>query len=106
MSVTRNISAVLLFSSLVLTALPVGAISFHSTLSANRLSGIGTTTTIGPPHATQSCALSRVTLIETDTPSENATCQVRRSGTVWILEATLTQNEDAEALCAAVCFNN
>jgi hypothetical protein len=52
MNAIRNISAVLLLSSLALTALPAGAVSFDSVINASRSNTGGTTTTIGPPHAT------------------------------------------------------
>ena len=106
MNTIRNISAVLLLSSLALTALPAGAVSFHSVLNASRFNTGGTTTTIGPPHATQFCYLSKVSLREADNGPETAECEVRRSGSVWILEAILFASTDADAFCSATCYNN
>ena len=106
MNTIRNISAVLLLSSLALTALPAGAVSFHSVINASRFNTTGTTTTIGPPHATQFCYLSNVALREADNQGETPQCQVRRSGTVWILEAILFASTDADAFCVATCYNN
>lgn len=107
MNAIRNTSAALLLSSLAFTALPAGAVSFDSgPYNADRQNTAGTTTTIGPPHANHFCYLSRVGLRDIDNGSEIATCQVRRSGTVWILEAILNQNDDHDAFCSMTCYNN
>ena len=51
------------------------------------------------------CALSHVSIEETDAAGEDASCTVFKSGTVWILEARLDQSGDADAECRAICFN-
>jgi hypothetical protein len=57
MNAIRNISAVLLLSSLALTALPAGA--SHSVFSAERRNTGGITTAIGPTHGDRFCYLSK-----------------------------------------------
>jgi hypothetical protein len=106
MNAIRNISAVLLLSSLALTALPAGAVFFVSVHNADRLNTAGTTTTVMQPNATHFCYLSRVGVENTDIDGESATCRVRGSGTVWILEAILGKSSDADAHCSATCYHN
>ena len=81
------------------------AVSYDSSWSAYRKNGAGTTTIVLPPHAGHFCYLSKVTFEETDTSGEWASCRVRRSGTVWLLEARLGKTSDADAYCSAYCYN-
>lgn len=102
----RKISAVLLLLSLALSALPAGAVSFHSEHFQERFNDKGTSSKELPPHANIFCYLSLVSVEETDTGGEEAKCRVRRGSTVWILEATLDKSSDADVECRAICYNN
>jgi hypothetical protein len=106
MNAKRYFSNVLLVASLVSSALPAaaGTVQFQTTLSAFRNNNIGTTTTVGPTHTDHFCYLSTVTMQNTDTSGETATCRVVRSGAVWLLEATLGRNDDADVSCSATCY--
>jgi hypothetical protein len=106
MNTIRNISAVLLLSSLALTALPAGAVSFGFVIDADRVNTAGTTTTVGPLVATHFCYLSRVGVENTDSSGETATCRLNSGGGTWILEANLARNDDADARCSATCYTN
>jgi hypothetical protein len=106
MNTIRNISAVLILSSLALTALPAGAVSPNTSIHAPRFDDAGDTIEIGPPHANTFCYLSRVGVEETDTGGEYAQCELIQSGSVWVLGAHLSQNNDADILCSAICYNN
>ena len=102
-----KICTVLLFSGVMLSAVPAGAVSLHSEWFATRNDTAGTTTTVtSASSAAQFCFLTRVGVVETDTGSELAQCQVRRSGLVWILEATLGTSSDADVRCSAICYSN
>ncbi len=94
------ISAVVLMSSFA------NAVSFDSWHTAERFNTAGITTKILPPNSNHFCYLSRVEVEETDTGNEEASCNVVRQGTVWILEARLGRSSDADVKCAAYCFNN
>lgn len=99
----------LLLASLSLGALPAGAtgaVFLASDHSAQRLNNIGTTTAVMQPHANHFCYLSKVAVVETDTGPERAECRVRRSGVVWLLEATLGATSDADVFCSAVCYRH
>jgi hypothetical protein len=106
MNAIRNISAVLLLSSLALTAPPAGA-AFGFIIDADRVNTGGITTTVGPPVASHFCYLSRVGVENTDSSGETATCRVSPSSgqpdAVWILEAILNRSDDADAHCSATC---
>ena len=58
------------------------------------------------PSATTFCYLSKVGMRDTDSSTESATCRVTRGAVVWTLEAILSQNDDADAFCSAICYNN
>jgi hypothetical protein len=100
-TIASTIAAVLAFS-----ALGASAVSYDSVHYLNRYNTAGTSTSILPPHGNHFCALTRVGVRETDTSTEQARCTVRRSGTVWILEAYLGRSSDNDVFCAATCFNN
>jgi hypothetical protein len=99
MNAIRNISAVLLLSSLALTALPAGA--SHSNFHAERRDIAGITTATAEPHASHFCYLSKVVMQGTDT--ERAGCRVNAGSGSWILEAILGQDGDADVFCSATC---
>lgn len=102
----RKIFTALLFSSLALSALPAGAVSYDSQHYVFRFNNKGTTFRVLPPHANHFCYLSGVGVANTDIEEEEAMCRVRRSGSVWLLEATLGQNNDANVRCWAICYNH
>lgn len=52
------------------------------------------------------CYLSTVGVENTDIDSERATCRLTRGSVVWTLEAVLGKSSDADAHCAAFCYNN
>ena len=102
----RKIYSLLLLSGLVFMPPTGGAVSFDSSYSVSRYYYYGTSYRVLPTHANHFCYLSRVGIEETDTGGEVAQCQVRRSGTVWLLEASLLSNGDHSARCSAYCYNN
>ncbi len=64
----------------------------------------GTSFAVMPPHTNHLCYLSRVGVRETDTGTEMSMCRVRRSGTVWLLEAILGRTSDQDVFCSAHCY--
>ncbi len=64
----------------------------------------GTSFAVMPPHRNHFCYLSRVGVRETDTGTELSMCRVRRTGTVWLLEAILGRNSDQDVFCSAHCY--
>jgi len=106
MNTIRNISGILLFSSLTLTALSAEAVTYNSTWNASRSNNGGSTFQNMTPRNTTFCYLSRVGFENTDTDGERATCRVTRGAVVWTLEAILGENNDADAVCSAICYNN
>ena len=99
----------LLLASLAMTALPAGAtgaVFLNGQFNAERVNTAGTTTAVLPPHANNFCYLSRVGVVETDTGGERAECRVRTSGTVWLLEAFMGANSDADVFCSATCYRH
>lgn len=101
-----DLAKVVLLASSVLVTLPAGAVSLDSEWTLNRFNTAGTSFAVLPPHANHFCYLSKVGVVETDTGSESAQCRVRRSGSVWLFEATLGTSSDADILCSATCYNN
>ena len=106
MSIKRNIFGALLLASLALSALPAGAVSYDGWWYAYRYNSGGTSYAVMRPHASHFCYLSNVKVVETDTGGESAECRVRRSGTVWLLEAIMGTSSDADVYCGAVCYRN
>ena len=100
------IANALVVSSLVLTALPAGAVSYVGTWSLNRYNTGGTSYVNMTPSASTHCVLSRVGVVETDTGSESAQCRLIRGTYVWVLEAVLGTSSDADVYCSASCYNN
>ncbi len=64
----------------------------------------GTSFAVLTPHRNHFCYLSRVGVRETDTGTELSMCRVRRTGTVWVLEATLGRTSDQDVFCSAHCY--
>jgi hypothetical protein len=106
MNTIRNISAVLLLSSLALTAPPAGA-AFGFIIEADRVNVEGSTFAFGPSVASHFCYLTRVGVENTDSSGETATCHVSPSDgsqdAIWLLEANLSRSDDADAHCSATC---
>lgn len=106
MNVKRVFTA-LLFSSLALSAFPAGAVSAHSNWVALRYNTAGSSfITTSAPSNTTFCFLKSVSIEETDTGGEEATCRLNRGATWWTLEAILDASNDADAECEAYCYNN
>ena len=106
MKLKATLTKVIALLILSIGPISANAVSFDSSWFATRSNGGGTTTVIMPPHAVHFCYLSRVGVNDTDSSNEWATCRVRRSGTVWILEAILSSSDDADVFCEATCYNN
>lgn len=70
----------------------------------DRHNSAGTSFAVMPPHSNHFCYISRVGVRETDTGTEMSMCRVRRSGTVWLLEAILGRNSDQDVFCSAHCY--
>ena len=70
----------------------------------DRHNSAGTSFAVMPPHRNHFCYLSRVGVRETDTGTELSMCRVRRTGTVWLLEAILGRNSDQDVFCSAHCY--
>lgn len=105
MNIKRKIYSVILLPSLVLSAFPVGAVSYDGTWTQHKYNQ-GTAATPMRPFAGHFCYLSKVGMRDTDSSNEAATCRVRRRGSDWWLEAYLSRNDDADVFCSAICFNN
>ncbi|MBS1211626.1 MAG: hypothetical protein H6R26_242 [Proteobacteria bacterium] len=106
MNCLRTTLAALFSLFLTLSAVPAEAVSFNSTFSASRSNNIGSTFVNMTNRNTTFCYLSRVGFANTDTDGEFATCRVTRGTVVWTLEALLDENNDADARCSAICYNN
>jgi hypothetical protein len=106
MNTIRNISAVLLLSSLALTALPAGAVSFDSFHFLDRKDAVGESFIPLRPINTHFCSLSKVAVEETDTGNESARCELSIQNGFWFLSAILGRTSDADVFCGAVCYSN
>ncbi|TVZ41005.1 hypothetical protein P886_0342 [Alteromonadaceae bacterium 2753L.S.0a.02] len=99
-------------TAITIIALAISASTFSQTMSyqesysASRFNTAGTSYSVMRPHANHFCYLSSISFEETDGGGEEATCRIRRSGTVWVLEAKLDQSNDADAECNAVCYKH
>ena len=82
------------------------AVSYDGYWQLFRYNTAGTSFAVLRPHANHFCYLGRVSVEETDTGGEETHCRVRRSGTVWLLEAILDKSSDADVKCGAYCYNN
>ncbi len=106
MNTIRNISAVLLLSSLALTALPAGAVSFDSFHFLDRQDVGGESFIPLRPFNTHFCYLSKAGVNDTDSANESATCELSVQNGSWFLSAILGRTSDADAFCGAVCYSN
>jgi len=100
----RNLS--LLFALfLTLGAVPAWAASPAGNWCKSRFNDAGSSFVNMTLSNTTFCYLSKVSIENTDTDGEMATCQVTRGSNVWTLEAILAENNDADARCCAYCYN-
>jgi hypothetical protein len=106
MNTIRNISAVLLLSSLALTALPAGAVTFDSFFSLDRENVGGESFIPLRSFNDHFCYLSKVKVTETDTANESANCELSVQSGFWFLSAVLGRTSDADVSCTAVCYFN
>ena len=74
------------------------AVSRFNTAGSSFLNLTSSTTTF--------CYLSTVGFENTDVDGELAMCRLTRGTVVWTLEAFLSQSDDADAICSAICYNN
>src|SRR5262245_49248944 len=102
----RRILSLLFSLLLTLGAVPAWAVSYNSVWSASRYDNGGSTFKNMTPSATTFCYLRSVGFRDIDSSTEMATCRVTRGALVWTLEAVLSQNDDADAICSAYCYNN
>jgi hypothetical protein len=91
---------------LTLGSAPAWAVSFNSSFSTSRFDNAGSSFVNMTPRNTTFCYLSSISIEETDTGGEEATCRVTRGAVVWTLEAILDKTSDADAECSAICYNN
>ena len=82
------------------------AVSLDSQWYAYRYNSGGSSLVILPPHANHFCYLSSVSFTDIDTGGEVGRCEVRRQGTVWVLDAYMGTSSDADVYCKAYCYNN
>jgi hypothetical protein len=105
----RRILALLLSLFLTMGAGPAWAVSFIRIYEAERRGTFGDEG-VEVEEMTESdttfCVLTRVSVRETDTLDEEATCQLADRGDVWLLEAGMGVADDAEVFCEAACFTN
>lgn len=95
-------------AAVLLTALSVagaaGAVSWQSTQSASRTNTVGTTVNVLGSTSTLMCFLTRVGVVETDTGSELAECEIVSDSGQWVLYATLGTSSDADVYCTVRCY--
>jgi len=106
MNFKNNMVKVLLLVGFSAVAIPASAVSFNGSFHAQRFNNKGTTTAVLRPSASNFCYLSEVSVEETDTGGEEAKCRVRRSRSVWLLEAILDKSSNADVECNAICYRN
>lgn len=103
----RRIFSALFSLALLLSTVPAWAVSFRSgPHTISRFNTVGSSFLNLTSSATTFCYLSRVSVTETDTGSEVATCRLTRGSFVWTLEAILGASSDADVSCSAICYNN
>ena len=94
------------FLALAAAAAPVFAVSPGNTYSLSRTNSGGTSFANMASSQTAFCFLTKVSVTETDTNEEKATCRITRGPLVWTLEAIMGTSSDADVECAAHCYNN
>lgn len=72
---------------------------------ASRSNTAGTTTQTMTATANSFCALAKVSVEETDTGGESATCDIGISGSYFVLQAILGASSDADIGCQAYCIS-
>jgi hypothetical protein len=110
MNKKRGILSLLFSLFFLLGAVPAWAVSPHSNWTLIRNCTPGSFFQAMAPSDTTFCYLSRVSVEETDTVGERATCRVFRDNfhNTWWLEATLDANANGcpHVGCSAYCYNN
>ncbi len=106
MNIKHKISTTLVFASLALSALPAGAVSYHSSHAINKFNSAGTASKPMTTFNDHLCYLSMVEVDNTDTENETAACRVTEVNGIWQLRATLGKSSDADVRCRAICYNN
>ena len=106
MNTNRSTLAILFSLLLTLGAVPAWAVSFNSSFSISRFNTGGSSFVNMTSSATTHCYLSRVGVRDTDSSTEEAECRLTKGAVVWTLEAFLSQSDDADAICSAICYNN
>lgn len=108
MNIKHGFLTLMLSMVLALFTLPVNAVSFDRTFSAQQSGTRGTDTQ--PMRNLQShfCYLSFINKGENDLGGEWAQCKVSRNTTanVWVLEASLGKSGNSFAFCTATCYIN
>ena len=106
MNTNRSTLAILFSLLLTLGAVPAWAVSFNNSFSISRFNTGGSSFVNMTSSATTHCYLSRVGVRDTDSSTEEAECRLTKGAVVWTLEAFLSQSDDADAICSAICYNN
>jgi hypothetical protein len=107
MNTKRRIFSALFSLALLLSTVPAWAVSFKSgPHSISRFNTGGSSFVNLTSSATTFCYLSKVGVRDTDASTEEAQCRLTKGSVVWTLEAILTQSNDADVACSAICYNN
>lgn len=101
-----HLATLMLSCILSLSVMPAWAVRYDSIHYKNRYNSAGSSYKVLPTNSDHFCYLSTVTIEETDTGGEEATCRLRRSGAVWLLEAILGKSSDADVECTAICYSH
>jgi hypothetical protein len=103
----RRIFSALFSLALLLSTVPAWAVTFKSgPTSISRFNTGGSSFVNLTSSATTFCYLSKVGVRDTDSSTEEAGCRLTKGSVVWTLEAYLSQSNDADAACSAICYNN
>lgn len=101
-----HLAKALVLAVLGLSANLASAVSFDSSWFAVRNNTAGTGFIVLPSSSNHFCFMTGMLVEETDTGSESSQCRLRTSNGVWLLEAILGANGDADVRCEAQCYNN
>jgi hypothetical protein len=102
----RRTLSIMLSLFLTLGAIPAWAVSFNNSFSISRFNTGGSSFVNMTSSAATHCYLSKVGVRDTDSSTEEAECRLTKGSVVWTLEAFLSQSDDADAICSAICYNN